>query len=270
MDKLLYMRKVEFRCGSTMTEPLTIHFTIPFDDTENVNDAEIKVYNLKDSTINSIKLNEPAILNAGYRDDSGVIFSGILKNKKTEWQDLDKITTFTCVDSPVDYLNSDFKKSYTRNTLASTIINDVASFAGLKIGEIDLPRDFIYRTGKTVYGKPKTILTELAKDCNAKLFINKGRLYIRDKNKGTEGAIVVSKETGLIGTPERLSDETTANGKKQTRNGYKVVTLLNHRITVDSIISLQSEKLTGFFRVEKGQHVCNDNDFYTEMEVYPV
>lgn len=270
MSELLYMRKISFTCGATMTAPLTIHFTIPFDDSEKVNDAEIKVYNLKDSTVNGIAAKTAAVLNAGYQTDSGVIFDGVLKSKSTKWEGVDKITTFICADTQPNYLEKDFKKSYARNTPASAIISEVIGVAGLSIGEMSLPRNFMYRTGKTVHGKPKAILTELAKDCKAKLYVNKGKVYMRDKDKGTPAGIMISKETGLIGEPEAISDEITdANKKKKKRSGYKIKSLLNHRITADTIISLASKKVSGSFRVERGQHICDGSSFYTEMEVYP-
>lgn len=271
MSEKLWMRKCSFSCGGTYTDPLTIKFSVPFSDNEETNDAEIEVYNLKNP---SAAANTPAILQAGYQSDYGVIFNGILRELKTEWQDVDKITTFTCVDAPTNYLNNDFKKSYARNTPASTIIKDIASFAGLGIGDISLPVDFIYRTGKTVHGKPKTLLTALAKDCKAKMHITQGRLYMRDKNVGTPMGLLISKETGLIDHPEPIEDEVEDQKakKKVARNGYKIRTLLNPRITTDVIIVLQSKTVSGTFRVEKGEHKgdTSGNEWYTECEVYPL
>lgn len=273
----LYMRKVSFVCGATLEQPLTIHFKIPFDDSAKVNDAEISVYNLKDSTLAAILNKVPAILNAGYVDDSGVIFNGLLKNKATKWEGVDKITTFTCADSNADYLEKTFKKTYARNTNAETIMRDIITFAGLKVGEIDLPVNFVYRTGKTLNSKPKTLLTQLAKDCKAKLHINKGLVFIRQKDKGTLLMLPVSKETGLIDEPEEIEDqikdvESTDKDKKKQRKGYKVKMLLNHKVTADTIISLTSRKVSGTFRVEKGEHVgkTDSQEWYTNVEVFPL
>lgn len=272
------MRKVSLVCGATLEQPLTIHFKIPFDDSDKVNDAEISIYNLKDSTLAAILNKVPAILNAGYVDDSGVIFNGLLKNKATKWEGVDKITTFTCADSSADYLEKTFKKTYARNTKAETIMRDLITFAGLKVGEIDLPVNFVYRTGKTLNSKPKTLLAQLAKDCKAKMHINKGLVYIRAKDKGTSLMLPISKDTGLIDEPEEIEnqiddvDSPDKNKKKKQRKGYKVKMLLNHRVTVDTVISLTSRKISGTFRVEKGEHVgkTDSQEWYTIVEVFPL
>lgn len=269
----LFMRKYEFACGGIFTDPLTVQFRVPFSDSADSNDAEVKVYNLKDTTVNSLKTKAVALLSAGYVDDYGVIFNGFLKDVKTEWQGVDKITTFICIDGTIDYLDKDFKKTYAKNTAASTIIREIAAFAGLKIGEIALPVNFVYRTGKNVNGKPKALLTAIAKDCKAKMHVTQGRLYMRKKDVGTNLTLNISKETGLIDQPEAISNEVEEPGAKQkkTRKGYKLRMLLNPRITTDVTIKLTSAKVSGLFRVESGEHKgdTSGNEWYTECEVYP-
>ncbi|MFS0878029.1 phage protein [Solibacillus isronensis] len=306
----LWMRKYEFICKGIFTDPLTVKFSIPFSDTSDTTATSIKVYNLKDETIKEITVRERAILNAGYVADYGAIFTGYLKNIQTQWEGVDKVTTFTCADAPTAYLKETFKKTYAKNTKASLIAREVAAFAGLKIGSIALPVDFTYRRGKTLNGKPKTILEGLAKDCKAKMHITKGALYMVHKNAGIGTGIEISKETGLINHPERIEDEvtetvpspavsnskTTATKQKSegkdtsdkkkdsktkksattkkttTRTGYKLKMLLNPRIDTDVIILLKSKTVTGTFRVEKGEHKgdSSGNEWFTECEVYPV
>lgn len=119
----LYMRKISLIAGSkTIEQPLTIHFEVSFDDSTEVNDVEITVYNLKDSTVNSIKKGDRFILTAGYRDDSGTIFQGILKRKETTWEGVDKITTFYCIDDEGKYMTDKIKKTFERGTIASKIL----------------------------------------------------------------------------------------------------------------------------------------------------
>lgn len=267
----LWMRKCSFNCGGTFESPLTIKFRVPFSDDENTNDAEIEVYNLKNS---SFAAQATAILQAGYRDSSGVIFTGELREAKTKWQGADKVTTFICTDAPANYLQKDFKKNYAKGTPASVIITEIAGFAGIGIGDLSLPVNFIYRTGKTVNGKPKTLLTALAKDCKAKMHVTQGRLYMRDKNKGTQMGLNISKETGLLDNPEVITNEieNAQTKKKVVRIGYKIKMLLNHNITTDVIINLSSKTASGTFRVEKGEHTgdTSSNEWFTVCEVFPL
>jgi hypothetical protein len=252
--------------GKEITDPLTIKFNVPFGEHENVDTVEIKVYNLKDSTINGIATNTRAILSAGYVDDNGVIFNGTLKKKETKWEELDKITFFHCSDATDDYTSAVFKKTYARNTKASVILQDLAQAAGLTIGDIDLPIDFVYRSGKVLNGKIKILASEIAKDCKAKLFINKGQMFVREKSKGDNVGLDISKATGLIDQPEEIVEE---KEDKVIKKGYKLKMLLNPRITTDAIIKLTSKKVSGTFRVAKGEHKSDGDTYYTECEVVP-
>ncbi|AUS87025.1 hypothetical protein LBYS11_12095 [Lysinibacillus sp. YS11] len=276
----LYMRKTTFLVGGReITDPLTIKFSVPFGDNEKVDTIDIQVYNLKDETINSISTNQAAILSAGYIDDNGVIFSGSLKKKETKWEGLDKITTFKCIDCSLDYTNGVVKRTYGRNTHASLILRELARDAGLAIGDIDLPIDFIYRSGKTLNGKIKFQIAEIAKDCKAKQYVNKNRLYVRDRAKGDKIGLDISKETGLIDEPEEVEEEVkdekkskSKSPKKKKLKGYKIKLLLNHKITTDVIIKLTSRKVSGVFRVSKGEHKgdTSGTEYYTVCEVVPV
>ena len=273
------MRKTTFLVsGREITDPLTIKFSVPFGDNEKVDTIDIQVYNLKDDTINAIATNQVAILSAGYVDESGVIFSGTLKKKETKWEGLDKVTTFKCIDCSLDYTKTVIKRTYGRDTTASLILRELAHDAGLAIGDIDLPVDFVYRSGKVLNGKIKTLVAEIAKDCEAKLHINKGRIYVRDSKKGDNLGLDISKETGLIDEPEEVEEEMKdekgsklKNDKKKIK-GYKIKVLLNHRITTDVIIKLTSRKKSGVFRVSKGEHKgdTSGQEYYTECEVVPV
>ena len=276
----LYMRKTTFLVGGReITDPLTIKFSVPFGDNEKVDTIDIQVYNLKDETINSISTNQAAILSAGYIDDNGVIFSGSLKKKETKWEGLDKITTFKCIDCSLDYTNGVVKRTYGRNTHASLILRELARDAGLAIGDLDLPIDFIYRSGKALNGKIKFQIAEIAKDCKAKQYVNKNRLYVRDRAKGDKIGLDISKETGLIDEPEEVEEEVkdekkskSKSPKKKKLKGYKVKLLLNHKITTDVIIKLTSRKVSGVFRVSKGEHKgdTSGTEYYTVCEVVPV
>ena len=275
----LYMRKTAFLVSDReISDPLTIKFSVPFGDDEKVDTIDIQVFNLKDDTINAISTNKIAILSAGYVDDNGVIFSGTLKKKETNWEGLDKITTFKCIDSSLDYTKGVIKRTYGRDTSASLILRELARDAGLAIGDIDLPVDFVYRSGKVLNGKIKTLVAEIAKDCEAKLHINKNRIYVRDSKKGDNLGLDISKETGLIDEPEEVEEEVKdekgsklKNDKKKIK-GYKIKVLLNHRITTDVIIKLTSRKVSGVFRVSKGEHKGDTfgQEYYTECEVVPV
>ncbi|MFA1738002.1 hypothetical protein [Lysinibacillus fusiformis] len=122
-------------------------------------------------------------------------------------------------------------------------------------------------------------------------------MYVRDQSKGDKLGLDISKETGLIDQPEEIEEEVKTENKaekkkgkneksdkksdgkkpvskpvKKKLKGYKIKLLLNHKITTDVIIKLTSRKVSGVFRVSKGEHKgdTSGTEYYTECEVVPV
>lgn len=267
----LFMRKIELNAGGKLFGlPLTIYFDVAFDDSEKINTATFKVYNLSDGSIAGIINNSVATLTAGYEGDVGQVFQGIVKDAKTAWQGVDKITQIECADEHADYLKNKVVKTFAPGTSSSVILRFLISEAGLKMGDFSPVNDFTYRNGKVLKGNVSALLKEVVKDSKSKMHIHRGKIYIRDAKKGDETGFVVNKDSGLIDHPEKIETETEKKDskEKEKRTGWKVKMLLNHRITVDSIIVLQSKVVSGTFRVVKGRHYCEGNSFYTEVEVY--
>ena len=154
-------------------------------------------------------------------------------------------------------------KTYQAGTKASYIMADLASILDLEVGEINPKNDIEYKLGKSISGRVEWALKRLVKDTESKMYINKGRIFIRDKNKGTETGFLLNSDTGLISSPEKIEEE-DEKGNKIIK--YKVQSLLNHKISVDSLIQIESKTINGNYRVESGVHT---GDFITEMIVVP-
>lgn len=270
----LYMRDTTIAVGGrTFTAPLTRNFEVPFDDTKDLNTISVDIYNLTDSTIKSMKKKQPLIIQTGYRGDKGTIFDGIVDKIVTTREGVDKITKITGIDDASgNWTEKELKKTYKGPISAKVILEDLMPMLGLAIGDFALPKDHIYKSGKTVNGLISKAIMAIGKDCNAKIHINKREIYIRGKNTANGYAIEVNKNTGLIGSPTPIeTEEDSPDGEtKKTMNGWKVVTLLNHRISVDSAIQLKSKAVNGNFRVASGKHTESGDTYYTEMDVYPL
>ncbi|MEK5070499.1 phage protein [Sporosarcina sp. FSL K6-1508] len=267
----LFRRKIELNAGGKLLRPpLTIHFDVDFDDTEKIDTATIKVYNLSDSTISGIIANSVVTLSAGYEGDMGVIFKGVAKNVKTTWQGPDKITEIGCIDETGSYLTKKITKTFAPGTAASVVLKYLVGEAGLSMGDFSPPTDFIYRKGKTLKGNVSPLLKAVAKDTKSKMRIGSGKMFIRDPKKGDATGFVLNKESGLIDHPEPIEteEETKDKGEKKKRSGYKLKMLLNHRVKADSIFVVQSKAVNKQLRAVKGTHTCNGRSFYTICEVY--
>ncbi len=261
-----WIREVYLKAGDKefKREEFTIDFNVPFSTSKDPDISEIQIYNLTNSTISSIRSKAYVILNAGYKGDTGNILSGKIENIETHWEGVNKITYIKVSDGGIEWRKSTIQKTYQKGSTAKYIMQDLAGVLGYEIGEISPNKDIVYKLGKSISGSVERALKQLVKDTDSKMYVNKGRLFIRSNNKGTVTGFVLDNDHGLIGSPERQEEE-DENGKKIIK--YKVKSLLNHKISADSLIQIKSKSINGNYRVESGTH--NGDSFITEMIVVP-
>lgn len=256
-----YLREVQLIVGGkkfTFPEQ-TIYFNINFGEETDSNDADIDIYNLSNETINLIKKEQPIILNAGYEGDVGNIFLGGVVEASTETQEVDRVTKITATDASEAWNKLEVVKTFKAGTRASQMLQAFIAMTGFDIGAFELPNDIEYLRARTFSGKLPSVIKQVAKDAGAKVHITKSKIYIRDPKAGDDVSFLFNNERGLIGTPEPFEDEDVS--------GYKVRALLNHRVTTDSMVQIESSTANGTYRVRKGSHKADEGTFYTEMEV---
>lgn len=265
MKMKLYRQKIELLAGDKRftnddKEGFEIDFDIPFSDDKEPDISEVILYNLSNSTIAEIRDKKHLILNAGYGIDIGNILTGNIADIKTHWEDLDKVTTIYVKDGPIRV--QDVNKAYKKGTNSTFIINDLISQLDLPVGEVKPAKVITYTQGKVVTGSPYQSLKQVVEDTNSRLFIDKGKVYVRKATAGTKTAIVLNSESGLIGSPMETTEE--VDGKQIVK--YNVKCLLNHEISTDTILKIESKTINGMYKVEKGSH---KGDFITECVVIP-
>lgn len=263
-----FKRKAEIILGtkSFKSNKFDFEFDVEFDDTPDLNHAEILIYNLSNSTVNSIRNKMPIIINAGYEGDVGSVFIGAVYDMDTIRNGVDRETTIKAIDSSNQRGKLRVNRSYKAGTRASQIITDLCSLSGVSIGALSLPNDVQYRSGKNVNGRILTLLKQIANDCGAKFHITKDMAYFRSPNEGQDIRFIFNSDTGLIGSPEPFVEEDEEDENKEIK-GYNVTALLNHRVQADSIIELDSKVVKGKYRVRKGTHSYSESEMITEMEV---
>lgn len=100
-----WMREATLQIGSKVyqMDDLYFEFEVPFEDSDTLQSATFKAYNLAESTRKGIKRGSVIILNAGYEGDIGAIFVGKVsacshKHDKTNW-----ITSITATAAMVEW-----------------------------------------------------------------------------------------------------------------------------------------------------------------------
>lgn len=285
------VKRVSFESGNykaTYTNEgdngLEIQFENPFDDDSKPNETEIQLYNLSKDSIAKIKRGVRCTLQAGYRGEVGVLASGIVSRALTKREGVDKITSVFVLEGddfsrikvtkkiadPAEKYTSGKKKgqdkeqklqiAFKKETKGSVIINKLVRVLGIKLAaKPKLVRDKVYKKGYTVTGLILNNLEEVVRDCGSIIYYRRGRLVIRPLREGFDERFTLSEETGLIASPEPFDDDKS--------EGYKVKMLLQHRITVASIVKVKSSTANGTFRVVRGKHIATSDGFYTEAEI---
>jgi len=250
MSNFLYGRKYQIlvvKSDGTALDVSNLRCTFRIEKTYHsvANYSEITIYNLSAETEGTI-INEynRVIVNAGYQGTDandnpkqyGKIFDGniiqVLRDKDDN--NVDYRLTLHCGDGD-NFLNSNFIKM-TMNAGAThrQAIENIATVATVptEIGKItpDLNPITLPR-GKVFFGAPKKYLREIASDNNASFWVDNGEIYIGKTTDTAGQAIVITPETGLIGTPQMVQD------------GIIIKMLLNANIGLMSMIKLDNSNI---------------------------
>lgn len=216
-----------------LIDKLKIEFTITKTIGAAPNPAIIKIYNLNPN--NEALVHDEytdIILNAGYRNNVRILFSGNIKHVFKYRQKNDHITEIEAADGDYDYRNSVLNETLAAGTNRNDIISKaVASFSSTKQGYVNIPH-YVNLRGVSLTGNTRTILDNLARDAGANWSIQDGKLTIV-KTSGVlpNTAIVINSQSGMLEAPE-INDK-----------GIRVKALLNPQLAVNGVIQLNNNDI---------------------------
>ena len=150
-----WMRQASIQIGSKRysMDELYFEFDVPFEDSDTLQTATFKLYNLSESTRKAIRRDDVVILNAGYRDDVGVLFVGRLSSCKHEHASTNWITTITATAAMEAWLSKKVYKTYSAGSTAQDIVSDLLNIFGIEIGELSLKVNKTYDRGLVLQWK---------------------------------------------------------------------------------------------------------------------
>ena len=256
------------KCGDVTisSETLDLEFDIPFDDDMEPNEAEIRVYNLSDSTIRKLKKDAVITVEAGYQGDTGVIFNGYISTVKTTYSGADKETTITALDDIADHTVESI--AYAEGTSASYILEDLIDRTGIPVAVLQTRRDHTYEDSQTVDGDLMENIKRYAEVCGISVYVSRGKIYARYIKEGDNLNFNVSVETGMINYPTAYTEEVVAEDYTDVIDGYEVEMLLQHRMCAGAIVKLTSRIANGTYRVCSGQHTFSSSEAVTKVKMY--
>lgn len=229
--------------GDTLdVSQLRITFSVEKATKDTPNFSRISIYNLAMSTIAGIKPGDTVVLEAGYRDNMGMIFTGEIVQPYVSREGSVDIALVLLSQDGDQFLTS----SFTAQTLSkgSTLADAVgACSAGMNTNILtDKLNEHQYIRGKVLFGKSADILSDTAKSVQSQFFVCDGKINIAAaKDYDGNTAVELNPSTGLIETPN------------QTDDGVSAKCLLNPSLKLNSLIHINANLVAAQEAKDKGK-----------------
>lgn len=231
--------------------PLRIKFDINKNSVGSSNKSKIDIFNLSQESRNKINVGWVIRLQAGYKGLMDTIFFGNVapNGMKSERKEADIITTLECGDGESAIVMTRLDKSYPAGTVLTQILSDIGIAmntvtasnsqqvnAGIVLG---IP-NIVFQRGFTASGSCRDLLDKLCLPNGLRWSVQNGNLNIIPINSTNgQSAIVVSSNTGMIGTPSK------------NQGYFEFTSLLNPKLTPGAVVQMDSENtaLNGFYKI---------------------
>lgn len=248
------------------SDELDIDFRVPFDDDLEENEAEVTIYNLSDTTLSRLKKGKKITITAGFKGDTGVIFSGIVDKASTTFEGADRKTILKCVDR---FSTKTVKEiTYASGTKASKILKDLINKTNTPIAVFNVRRDHTYSDEVKVDGSLVDNIKTYSDVCGVSTYVRGGKVYCRYLKTGDNLNFTLTEDTGLIGSPAEYEENLTVEDFNDTITGYECESILQHRFYAGGIVKLQSRNVKGDFRIRSGCHSFSQGTATTSIKVF--
>ncbi len=206
-------------------------------------------------------------IDAGYDGELRHLFTGDLRWGCSQLDGTDWLTRLQLGDGDRAYRHARVSRSYKAGTQVITALREAAAAMGLILDSRtavsqDLQAQFA--SGRTLQGPARDELTRLLAPYGYHWSIQNGKMQVlKDAQTRQDQAILVTEETGLVGTPEFATPDKSGQAPTLT-----LKMLLYPELTPGGQIQVRSRSVDGIFRVERVTHTidtCGD-EFESEIE----
>lgn len=249
---------------------LRIQFSVEMHLDSEPNTARVTVTNAARAT-RAFLTARPLIvqIDAGYDGVARHLFTGDLRfgestHEGTEWS-----TTIELGDGDRAFRHARVSRSYRAGTSVVVALREAAASMGL-----DLPVPIItspalatqFAAGVVLHGPARDELTKLLAPYGYSWSVQAGKLVIlRDGDTAADKALVISEETGMIGSPELGAPESGGPPHVTVRS------LLYPEVVPGGKVSIQGQAVRGIYKVLRVTHAgdTHGGDWTTEIEARP-
>lgn len=274
--------------GIEIIGPMRITFDVEKTAAEEPNVHTIRVYNLQPDRRREFEENDLRVrLYAGYAEEDGALLmaAGAIVDAFSYVDGPNWITELRVADGYIEIRDTAVSLGYSEGVVSSAILRDVAGQMGLPLllGE-DVP-ERSWTNGFSFYGPARVALHKVVSGTGAEWSIQNQELQVVAKRGvSRRQAFVLAADSGLVGHPERTSenarekakvkDVTTGNdarlvSARQQRQGWRITSLLLPTINPGDLVKMESRTVTGFWRVESVHHQGDSNggDWQSELQL---
>ena len=259
-------------------DELDVEFEVKCTDDNKSDLATIKLYNLSDTTLQKLKLNQDVSIDAGYRDIHGVIFNGIVESISTSRDENDFITTIEATPNNRAYANTIINRQFKAGIKASEVIKQIGTMCNFTMDIKELGKDTVYPNGKVFSGRLSNVIPILARDTGTICRFTNTTIEFKLPNKAYSSVIHLGGEQGLIRIDKKMDkadikekNEKSTNKKakkdnsKETSNKAKfdIECLLIPLIKIGQLLEIESTLFKGQVIVKECNFVASGLESFT-------
>lgn len=268
----LYGRQWALSIGDRQWTDLRVVFEVKRFLSKHPDPAQITIYNLAAGTRSSFDAGDQVRLTAGYRDNAALLYSGTVTTPTTQRDGPDWATSLGCRDGD-DAFRATVRQVFAKSAPLSLVCDRLASAMGLRLGAgaAAVLAGKSTRGGVALIGQAQDALERTLAPHGLRYILQDGDLIILPADgHTTEAAILLSPDTGLVGSPEPLTKAAKFGGKNASR--LRVTSLLQPAMRPGRLVQLDSVQHKGTYRCDNVTHKGDSHgtDWYSIAEVRAV
>lgn len=258
-------------------DELDVEFEVKCTDDNKSDLATIKLYNLSDTTLQKLKLNQDVSIDAGYRDIHGVIFNGIVESISTSRDENDFITTIEATPNNRAYANTIINRQFKAGIKASEVIKQIGTMCNFTMDIKELGKDTVYPNGKVFSGRLSNVIPILARDTGTICRFTNTTIEFKLPNKAYSSVLHLGGEQGLIRIDKKMdkadikekkgpqveSKNKSNVDKKISKSKFDIECLLVPLIKIGQLLEIESTLFKGQVVVKECSFVASGLESFT-------
>lgn len=258
-------------------DELDVEFEVKCTDDNKSDLATIKLYNLSDTTLQKLKLNQDVSIDAGYRDIHGVIFNGIVESISTSRDENDFITTIEATPNNRAYANTIINRQFKAGIKASEVIKQIETMCNFTMDIKELGKDTVYPNGKVFSGRLSNVIPILARDTGTICRFTNTTIEFKLPNKAYSSVLHLGGEQGLIRIDKKMdkadikekkgpqveSKNKSNVDKKISKSKFDIECLLVPLIKIGQLLEIESTLFKGQVVVKECSFVASGLESFT-------